>query len=123
MFATIHLTQENSVKKIKITIWDLQEIDHQEEKEKERMIQLVMWKQFHWEVKVQISISIILAPIKLDLESPPFRKEISTQTELSKIFTELLKLEFRILLKINLNKSSQFIKIKNLLSSSKISNN
>lgn len=42
MFATIHLTQENSVKKIKVTIWDLQEIDHQEEKEKERMIQLVM---------------------------------------------------------------------------------
>ena len=123
MFATIHLTQENSVKKIKITIWDLQEIDHQEEKEKERMIQLVMWKQSHWAVKVQISISIISAPIKLDLESPPFPKEISIQTELNKIFTELLKLEFRILLKINLNKNSQFIKIKNLLSSSKISNN
>ena len=39
MFEIIHQMQENSVKKIKIIIWDLQEIDPQEEKEKGKMIQ------------------------------------------------------------------------------------
>lgn len=87
------------------------------------MIQLAMWRQSLWAAKEQISISIISVPIKLEWESLPFHKEISIQTELSKIFMEHLKLELKISIKINLSKSSQCIRIKNMHSFSKTYSN
>jgi hypothetical protein len=78
-----------------------------------------MWRQSLWAAKERISISIISVPIKLEWELLHFHKEISIQIELSKIFMELLKLELKILIKINLSKSSQCIRIKNMRNFSK----
>ena len=113
----------NQVKMIKIIWYQIimlvqLEIDLLEEKQK--MIMLVMQKQYHQEVKALILINTILAQVKLEQEQQLFHKEINILIGLSKIFKEHLRLEFQISIKKCHNKNNHNIKIKNLINFNKI---